>query len=350
MKKLFDWIGESEVRITLVAFFGTGLLLLVITIFFDPNFSFKNPPQLGLYNNPDFWENILVESHGMLLDLLIIGALIFWLQKRTEGAREKKRLIKTYTDQLESFREWYGEEAAFRVRYIIENLQSLGINDLDFSKLHLGKLKPDLLKVIVHKEKEFLFLREVNLSDLDLKEAYLDSADLYMAYLRNTNLQKANLQGANFNKARFWGANLSQTNLKNAFLQEAYLKDVDLQDSDLTYAILQKADLRGVNLNMARLEGADFRQANLRDVNLTNANLKDADLQEAKANTSQKEAFSKVMTSEQLNSIIWYDSQARKPMVKKKNSSEKSESEIHTGPKGGRYYLKNGKKVYLKKK
>jgi small-conductance mechanosensitive channel len=34
---------------------------------------------LGFYYKAEFWENILVEAHGMLFDLLVIGVFVYWL-------------------------------------------------------------------------------------------------------------------------------------------------------------------------------------------------------------------------------------------------------------------------------
>lgn len=63
------------------------------------------------YFDPIFRENILVEAHGMLLDIFVIGVIILMLNQMGE----KQRTIQRYQDEIDDFRKWESEEAAHRI-------------------------------------------------------------------------------------------------------------------------------------------------------------------------------------------------------------------------------------------
>ncbi|MCB0083104.1 MAG: hypothetical protein KDE47_19320, partial [Caldilineaceae bacterium] len=56
--------ADNPIELALIVFFAA--FLLVVSLSF-PYYSFA------------FYENVLVEAHGMLLDLLIIGVFVYWL-------------------------------------------------------------------------------------------------------------------------------------------------------------------------------------------------------------------------------------------------------------------------------
>lgn len=329
--KSWKWISSNEVRSTFL--FGIivyGVIVLTAGFWFDRDKTFENSPNVGLYNNADFWENIIVESHGLLFDILFFGLLIGYFDykrkkevekaqeeelKRKELARladldrrdEERKLdiIRGWKEELEDFRGWKGEEAAFRVAGIVKRLLKEGIEDIDLSRLHVGQLT----QIVGEKGKEMIAkalydenqtktlegadLRDSNLEDADLVEANLTGADLWGAKLRKAYLVSANLTGAvlwsaNLTGADLRGANLEGADLRNADLRGAKFDDTNLEGVNLEGAGLVKANLRGVDLVKANLIsadlwgadlwGADLSGANLEGTNLTSANLLSANL------------------------------------------------------------------------
>ena len=83
-----------------------------------------------------------------------------------------------------------------------------------------------------------LFLREANLSHLEVQDARLSGAWL----------TKANLSGAIFPRARLSGARLRRTKLTGAELRKADLSDAKFWGADLSEAILRDANLSGADL------------------------------------------------------------------------------------------------------
>lgn len=253
LKRLKTWVWDSEVRIAFAALIGTAIVLFFVSVFFDKNISFPKAPNLGVYNHPDFWENVLVESHGMLLDLFIIGVFIFWLQRRSNEAREKKRLIQRYKEELDDYRGWTEGEAAYRVAGIIRRLlkEEVELNKDELSNLHLGRCSNDfIVKAIMEMDGQM-----VSLQGADLIQANLQEADL--VYL---NLQGADLNGANLQGAKLMGTNLQDVNLMEASLQYADLMNASLQGANLVATNLQGANLDGANLDGANLIGANLLQ------------------------------------------------------------------------------------------
>lgn len=66
-----------------------------------------------------------------------------------------------------------------------------------------------------------------------------------------------------------------------------------------------KANLMVANFRSADREGAEIHESYLIDTNFQGANLHKATIKASLANLSQKEAFGKVMTEEQINAMVW---------------------------------------------
>jgi BTB/POZ domain-containing protein KCTD9 len=139
----------------------------------------------------DFPKNILVEAHGMLLDILVIGIFILWLNRKGENKLENKR----YQEEIDDFRRWNSHEAGYRIVGNVRRLNRNGITNIHLDRCHLVR---------------------VNLSSADLKDA-----DLRLANLQRADLSYANLSGADLFRANLSNANLEGTNLSDADLERA---------------------------------------------------------------------------------------------------------------------------------
>ena len=74
-----------------------------------------------------FWREILIESYGMLFDIIIICVLTLWLNQKGR----KLLQIKRYHDEIDDFRSWKSPEAAYRIRGNILRLNQNGISNID---------------------------------------------------------------------------------------------------------------------------------------------------------------------------------------------------------------------------
>lgn len=198
-----------------------------------------------LSNFNEFYMQVLAEAHGMIFDIAIIGILIFWLNK----SGEKRLRIKTYKDEIDDFRLWTSEEAAFRTVGNIKRLNRNNIYELNLVDCFLAKTNLN-----------YAILEESNLNNANLSFSKLIECNLQNARLNQTNLESANL-----NQARLYSAYASGANFKDAFLIKA-----NFEKAFLIKANFENAHMMEINLNGAYLNGANFENANLYKADLRN--------------------------------------------------------------------------------
>lgn len=219
---------------------STGVLLMVTIIVLSASL------QYYLNDFDQFWPQILAEAHGMIFDIAVIGILLFWLNQNGE----KRQRIRTYKDEIDDFRLWESDEAAFRTVGNLKRLNRHGINEINLVNCYLARTNLNYVNLMGSN------LNSANISHSSLIESNLENTRLNQTNLENSNLNQINLKGAyasgsNFNdafliKAQLEGAFLIKTSFRNAFLMEANMRNSYLMGADLENASLYKADLRGV--------------------------------------------------------------------------------------------------------
>lgn len=218
----------------------------------------------GFYRELDNINNLLVEAHGMLFDLLVIGVLVYWLN----ALGEKRRRIERYKEEIQDYSEWRRSEAAYRIAGSIRRLNREGVSQLNLSHVYL--VEANLSATRLYRS----HLREANLGEANLRGADLRSVDLTQANLARATLISADLSQAELSQSSLMAANLSQARLVGANLSEANLYQSTLVKADLRGVNLIGANLRQANLSYAHLRGADLREADLRGADLRGADLR----------------------------------------------------------------------------
>lgn len=191
-----------------------------------------------------FFGQVLAEAHGMLFDIAVIGILIFWLNKNGEV----RQRIRTYRDEIDDFRLWESEEAAFRTVGNIKRLNRHNINEINLVNCHLSRTN----------------LNYVNLKGSNLNSADISNAFLIETNLENTRLNQTNLENSNLNQALLMGAYASGANFRDAYLIKAQLQNAFLIKTDFSNAFLMEANLTGCYLTGADFENASLYKADLR--------------------------------------------------------------------------------------
>ena len=128
-----------------------------------------------------FWVQILVEAHGMIFDIAVIGILLVWLNKNGE----MRQRIKTYKDEIDDFRLWESEEAAFRTVGNLKRLNRHHIYEINLVNCYLSKTN----------------LNYVNLKGSNLNSANISNSSLIETNLENTRLNQTNFENSNLNQA-----------------------------------------------------------------------------------------------------------------------------------------------------
>jgi uncharacterized protein YjbI with pentapeptide repeats len=192
-----------------------------------------------------FYVQVLAEAYGMVFDIAIIGLLLFWLNQ----IGDTRQRIRTYKDEIDDFRLWESEEAAFRTVGNIKRLNRHNIHEINLVNCYMARTNLNYVNLGGSN------MNSANFSNSSLIETNLENTRLNQTNFENSNLNQANLKnayasGANFNdafliKAQFENAFLIKTSFKNAFLMEANLQNSYLMGADFENASLYKADLRG---------------------------------------------------------------------------------------------------------
>lgn len=192
-----------------------------------------------------FFGQVLAEAHGMLFDIAVIGMLIFWLNKNGEI----RQRIRTYRDEIDDFRLWESEEAAFRTVGNIKRLNRHNIHEINLVNCHLARTNLNYVNLassnLNSADISNAFLIETNLENTRLNQTNLENSNLNQASLKGAYASGANFKDAYLIKAQLEGAFLIKSNFKNAFLMEANLANCYLTGADFENASLYKADLRG---------------------------------------------------------------------------------------------------------
>lgn len=248
------WFVKHPIRFFIVGFIEVFLIVGFLDIFY-------------LYELFDFgkWENILVEAHGLVFDLFIFGIVL----TAYEVIRSKQDKIERYKEELDDYRGWTENEAAYRVAGVIRRLEAEGVEDINFERLHLGRCSREIVEKAAKAGVHILSLQKARLDRADLR-----GADLGFANLQNAFLVASDLRGANLGFASLENAILSATNLQEVDLTTAILQGAILSEANLQEALLDGAILQGANLRSANLQGASLRSANLKGADLSETNLK----------------------------------------------------------------------------
>ncbi len=217
----------------------SALVLLMLTVVV---LGFSMKYYLADFNN--FFAQVMAEAHGMLFDIAVIGILIFWLNKNGEV----RQRIRTYKDEIDDFRLWESDEAAFRTVGNIKRLNRHGINEVNLVNCYLTRTN----------------LNYVNLAGSNMNSANISNAFLIETNLENARMNQTNLENSNLNQARLNGAYASGANFRNSYLIKSDLENAFLIKADFRNAFLMEASLRNCYLTGANFENTSLYKADLR--------------------------------------------------------------------------------------
>jgi uncharacterized protein YjbI with pentapeptide repeats len=233
LNEFYDNIIEKPLLTSTIVLVLVAILVLAMSLNYYIN---------DTYN---FVGQVLSEAHGMIFDIAVIGILIFWLNQNGEV----RQRIRTYKDEIDDFRLWESEEAAFRTVGNIKRLNRHKIHEVNLVNCYLARTNLNYVNLAGSN------INSCNLQQSSLIESNLENARLNQTNFENSNLNQANLKGAyasgaNFKdsfliKTQFEGAFLIKANFNNAYLMEANLQNSYLMGADFENASLYKADLRG---------------------------------------------------------------------------------------------------------
>lgn len=211
---------------------------------------------LGLYSR-EFWENVLVEAHGMVIELCVISILIVWLDSKRSLNVEISRL----REELEDIAELNLPEINVRKIGHIKRLNSKLIYDIYALNLFLDGLA---LKGIIIDSSRLIGLKMAagRVSQSRFRNVNMRSSVFEKATLKDVCFTRCELLNSIFSDAKcigvdFRGSNLTRVNFKNCDLKSALFSDCDLKDTDFDGANISRANfLNAKNVNISSLAKA----------------------------------------------------------------------------------------------
>jgi hypothetical protein len=193
LRSLFIRIRDSEIAVSCLVFVFIGSLLVWLNYKFGISFS-----------------DIQVEAHGLLMDVVVFGILILWINK----VRDWHNLRLRYHEESDDFRDWKSDEAKYRILGSIKRLVRLGERRIDVNRAYLSG---------------------IHLENFSFEDANFNCTDLSEAYISGCSFKRVDFTGASFAKATircssFYGCKLDSTNFFDVILY-----DVDFAGSDLAH-------------------------------------------------------------------------------------------------------------------
>lgn len=186
-------------------------------------------------------ENILVEAHGMIGDIIVFGIILTVLN----SIYSRKQNLQRYNEEIEDFRGWEEKEAVYRISGNVRRINKLGAVPQNMRGAYLAGSD----------------LRGANLAGVDLVGADLSDSDCGTANFSKTNFLGASFVDAELSEVNLAEANMMNANLKNAFVIETDLGNTNLKGANFENAKVFYTDFSGARLRAARFVDVDISQA-----------------------------------------------------------------------------------------
>ncbi|MGM0419086.1 MAG: pentapeptide repeat-containing protein [Thermodesulfobacteriota bacterium] len=248
--RLYEHIITNPVLITAVIF--------VIALFFVTGFTIYSK-----FYNFGFIRDLMVEAHGVVFDIFMLGVVIFWLQQKGRDKVEKKR----YQDEIDDFRGWESEEACRRIRGNLRRLNNYGVTSVDISNCYLKNMD------LRHSDFSGCYAWGANLSWTDLRFSRLVKGNF-----EDADLSFSDLSGSDIREAYFWKADLSNCNIRNSNMKNCIMLETNITDSDLTESVINNSSFANSNLTNSVFWKADLTHTDFDSADLTNCDFQSADL------------------------------------------------------------------------
>lgn len=243
---MIKFINKTPLRAVTFLFVMTFLVVVSITSFWEVVSSNVFPnTSIGLYNK-SFWENVLVEAHGMVFDILIIGVIVVWLDTRRTKFNEQTNM----TNELSDLSYLDLPEINHKKVGLIARLNQIGVKKFDLDEL-----------IITDVRIKGLIIESSTLNGLKAKKSIITGSIFDNTSLNHADISQAEIKGSKFINCKMKKALFINSKAIGADFSGSNLERAKFINSDLKSAILKNCDLRAVNF-----EGANLRNSNLKGV------------------------------------------------------------------------------------
>lgn len=211
---------------------------------------------LGVYNK-EFWENVLVELHGMVVELAVVGVLLLWL----DGRREHKRTVIQSKEELLDYAELDFPEAHLKKMAALKRLSAAGNTEFVVRNLHLaGRDLKDLslkncsvigMKLTGGKITSTVF------ENVEMRSSVFVACRIKNSSFVRGSIFKCNFQDASLHGVRFEGVNIEKAEFVNCEMPSTLFNDVSLSGVRFDGANLERSSFLGAkNIDVTQLAKA----------------------------------------------------------------------------------------------
>jgi len=251
--RLFNGIITDPIKISFGVFLVASSLIIITTLLYG-------------YYSDKFRENLLVEAHGTLLDILLLGVFAVWLQQKGNKLKDNQH----YIDEIDDFRGWDDETASRKIRGNIRRLNSNGVTSINLSNCCLKNMD---LNGAVLSSSDFW---GADLTNTDFSNCILKDCNFDETIMEHVSFRGAWLQESKFIRVKAGNVDFREACLDGSVFEEVVMSDVDcfkagfhsakILNSDLTEFSFWKADLELADITGTRMSGSHFREASLLNI------------------------------------------------------------------------------------
>lgn len=227
MRKFYYKICESEITVSLLFFILIGLLI----IFLDYEYGFQ-------------LSNIQIQAHALLMNILVFGILILWINK----IRDRHNLRIRYHEEIDDFRDWKADEAKFRILGSIKRLVKLGEKIIDVNRAYLSGV---WLENYSFEDSNF---NCTNLSDAHISGCTFKRVDFTGASFANANIVRSSFHECKLDRANFVGVVLFEIDFAGSDL----IHFDQLNNLDTAHVIYNPMNLDETLLNLIKEKRPDL--------------------------------------------------------------------------------------------
>lgn len=201
--------------------------------------------RLGLYDR-SFWENFLVEMHGIVFELSIVGVLIIWLDTK----RNRNNDIERLKEDLEDYSNLDFPEINVKKLGHIKRLNQYGIKDLDVQNLVLNDLNVKGVRA-----------EGASLIALEVKGGFITNSIFKLMKMRSSDFQRSRIKNTKFEGCDLLKSKFVRSKCKGIDFSGSCLERADFTDADLLSATFKGCNVREVIFEGANLKHATFQES-----------------------------------------------------------------------------------------
>lgn len=197
-----------------------------------------------------FFQNIIIEAHGIVPDLLIFGILMT-IYERWRGK------VEVHLGSMEEYMNQHTPEATAAILNIIKEMNKMEASRFQLSECTLSQ------QDMRHLDFTGSSFHRVNFEESDLTLVELDKCRLRDVNFSKAILRSVTFSGSDLDKINFSGAKLNDANFHNADL-----RTIDFSFADLRFWKNSPESIEMINLEGAMVESKQWIKKRLVDANV----------------------------------------------------------------------------------